>query len=167
MFKFPLTATALFQRVVPLLLLVVPVGCGPVQSHFVRVTDLPLKEHTLPSMTWQYSPLRSHAQYVLFGAQSGKEIQARLGDYYFVDWYDAEPLKPTRLEMVYTQALTASEKLYWIKDFTKPRSSRGSRKTLITFNGPERAKRGDILSWCLNLYVDGKLVDSRRSYLFK
>lgn len=142
-------------------------SCGPVKSHFLQVTDLPLKETDLPSMSWQQSPLRTHAQYVMFGAQSGKEVKNRLGDYYFVNWYDATPDKPTRLEMVYTQALTASEHMYWVKNFDKPRSSRGTRKTLISFNGPERAKRGDILSWRLNLYVDDQLVDSRRSYLWE
>lgn len=150
-----------------LLVTVLLVSCGTVKSHFVHVTDLPLKETRLPSMSWQSSPLRAHAQYVLFGAQSGKEVKGRLGDYYFVDWYDAAPEKPTRLEMVYTQALTASEHRHWIRDFKKPRSSRGMRKTLISFNGPERAKRGDILSWRLNLYVDGRLVDSRQSYLWQ
>ena len=142
-------------------------SCGPVKSHFVHVTDLPLKEIALPSMAWQSSPVRTHAQYVLFGAQSRAEVNSRLGDYYFVDWYDAEPSKETRLEMVYTQALTASEKRYWVKEFSSPRSSRGTRKTLISFNGPERAKRGDILSWRLNLYVDNILVDSRHSYLWE
>lgn len=144
------------------------VSCGTARSHFVYVTDLPLKDVTeMPSMSWQESPLRTHAQYVIFGAQSSRQLRNRLGDYYFVDWYDAEPRKPTRLEMVYTQALTASEKQRWVREFSKPRSSRGMRKTLISFNGPERARRGDILSWRLNLYVDGKLVDSRHSYLWE
>lgn len=137
------------------------------KSHFVHVSDLPLKETALPSMAWQEGPLRANAQYVLYGAQSNKEVKARLGDYYFVQWYDAFPTRPTRLEMVYTQALTASQKRTWVKDYTKPRGFRGTRKTLISFVGPERAKRGDILSWRLNLYVDGKLSDSRKSYLWQ
>ena len=160
--RFSLLLLLVLRSVLP-----VVVSCGSVQSHFVHVTDLPLKELELPSMSWQASPLRSHAQYVLYGAQSGKQVKGRLGDYYFVDWYDAEPSKPAKLEMVYTQALTASERLYWVQNFKAPRGSRGTRKTLISFNGPERAKRGDVLSWRLNLYVDGKLVDSRRSYLWK
>lgn len=142
-------------------------SCVSQKSHFEDISDLPLKSVRLPSMTWQQSPLRANAQYVLHNAQSGKERRARLGDYYFVDWYDAEPDKPVQIEMLYTQALTTSQRLSAVKRYEKPRSSRGTRKTTFFFNGQERARRGDILTWRMNLYVDGKLMDSRKSFLWK
>lgn len=136
-------------------------------TRLTNVADLPLKTVLLPSLDWQMSPLRSNAQYVLYGANSMKERQERLGDYYFVNWYDAQPELPVRVEMLYTQALTASQVLARDVELKEPRRSAGSRKTHFFFNGAERVKRGDVLSWRVNLYVDGKLVDSRRSYLWQ
>ncbi len=130
------------------------------------ITDLPLKELTLPSMAWQDSPMRAHAQYVLHGANSGKARKNRLGDYYFVEWYDGCPDAPTRLEMLYTQAATASRVLSRSINYDTPRLCKGIRRTTFVFNGPDRAKRGDILTWRINLYVEGKLVDTRHSYLW-
>lgn len=149
-----------------LLFAVVGVSCTQ-QSRLMDITDLPLKDTTLAGMDWQVSPIRAHAQYAMYGANSGRERRDRLGDYYFVEWYDADISRPVRLEMLYTQALTASEVLKRTIDFTQPRSSAGMRKTNFVYNGPERAKRGDILTWRINLYVDGKLVDSRHSYLWR
>lgn len=152
----------------PLLLcMLLPVACVSQRSHFVSITDLPLKTTKLESMSWQVSPIRAHAQYVLYGANSSRERRNRLGDYYFVEWYDAEPELPVKLEMLYTQALTASQVLSRTVQLDEPRSSSGTRKTHFFFNGPERARRGDILTWRLNLYVDGELVDSRHSFLWQ
>lgn len=142
------------------------VSCRTPHSYFKYIADLPIKETRLPAMSWQSAPLRANAQYVFFGAQSSRQLKNRLGDYYFVKWYDATPEQPTTLQMLYTQALTTSQVLTKEIHFNTPRSSRGSRKTLISFNGPDRAKRGDILSWRLNLIVNGQIVDTRRSYLW-
>ena len=144
-----------------------PISCVEQRSHIVSIADLPLKTVELPRMDWQVSPLRSNAQYVLYGAQSGKEMLSRLGDYYFVQWYDAEPTRPVRLEMLYTQALTASKVLTRSVELKEPRSAPGTRKTPFFFNGKERAEQGDVLSWRINLYVDGQLVDSNQSYLWQ
>ena len=135
-------------------------------SYIVTVSDLPLKDTKLPGMDWQLSSKRANAQYVLYGANSNKERTARLGDYYYVLWYDAQPSTPARVEMLYTQAATASKVLTSTVELTQPRSSRGTRKTVFIFNGPLRAQRGDVLTWRINLYSDGKLVDSHRSYLW-
>ena len=143
------------------------VSCATEQSRIIEVTDLPLKDISPASMSWQVSPIRAHAQYVLYGAQSEKERRTRIGDYYFVDWYDADPTRPVKLEMVYTQAITASKLLTRTMEFTEPRQSAGSRKSNFFFNGEDRAKSGDIMTWRINLYVDGKLADSRHSYLWR
>lgn len=150
-----------------LTLTLLAVSCTAQRSRIVDITDLPLKRTNLPNMSWQVSPIRSHAQYVLYGAQSRKEQKARLGDYYFVNWYDADNTRPVKLEMLYTQAITASKLLRRTIEFAEPRPSTGSRKSLFFFNGPERAKSGDIMTWRINLYVDGVIVDSRHSYLWQ
>ena len=142
------------------------VACTPAHTCIQAVTDLPLKEVVPANMAWQVSSIRAHAQYVLYGAQSEKERRSRLGDYYFVEWYDAEPDRPVKLEMLYTQALTASQVLTRSVEFNTPRPSAGSRKTHFFFNGDERAKRGDVMTWQMRLYVDGRMVDSRSSFLW-
>ena len=38
---------------------------------------------------------------------------------------------------------------------------------LMTFSGEERAKRGDIMTWKVTLYVDGKEVDTLQSFLWE
>lgn len=142
-------------------------SCVTQRTCITDIADLPLKDTNPANMSWQVSPIRAHSQYVLYGAQSGKERRERLGDYYFVNWYDADPTRPVRLEMLYTQAITASKVLSRSIDFSTPRASAGSRKSQFFFNGEDRAKRGDIMTWRINLYVDGKMVDSRHSYLWR
>lgn len=136
------------------------------RSSLRHVTDLPLKDVELPDMAWEHSPMRAHSQYLLHGANSSRERRNRLGDYYFVEWYDGCPEVPTRIEMLYTQAATASRVLSRSIHYSTPRSIRGIRRTTFIFNGPDRAKKGDILSWRVNLYVNEKQVDSRRSFLW-
>ncbi len=131
------------------------------------IADLPLKTTAVPPMSWQESPLRANTQYLLYGANTRKEKYDRLGDYYHVNWYDAEPTRPVKLVMQYTQALTASQILTRTIEHKEPRKSSGSRKEEFFFNGEERRKGGDILTWRIELYVDGKLVDSRQSYLWE
>ena len=164
---FPLSMSPCFRSLLCLIGAAFAVSCTSQRSHITDITDLPLKSTKLPTMAWQVSPIRSHAQYALFGAQSNKERRARLGDYYFVNWYDADNTRPVKLEMLYTQAITASQVLSCSIDFTEPRPSPGSRKSQFFFNGPDRAKNGDIMTWRINLYVDGDLVDSRHSYLWQ
>ncbi len=137
------------------------------ESYIESVSDLPLKTTVLPNMNWQMSSMRANAQYALYGANSGKEQKNRLGDYYFVQWYDATPKLPTRIEMLYTQAGSASKILSRSINFTIPRSYPSSRKVLFDFNGSQRAKLGDVLSWQVKLYVNEKEVDSKRSYLWR
>ena len=154
------------RLLLPALLLSALTSCSASRTCIRDIADLPLKEVEPAGMSWQVSPIRAHAQYVLYGAQSAKERLARLGDYYFVEWYDADPTLPIRLEMRYTQALTASEVLTRTLEFNTPRSSAGSRTSHFFFNGEDRAKRGDIMTWQIRLFVDGKLVDTRSSFLW-
>lgn len=137
------------------------------RSCLVDVADLPLKTDKEPGQDWASSPLRSHAMYVLYGAESNSERRDRIGDYYFVRWYDAEPTKPVRVLMRYTQAATGADELRVEHEMTRPRETAGTRTERFFFSGEERRKKGDILTWRMELYVDGKLVDSRQSYLWE
>lgn len=143
-------------------------SCSQYQSTCITgMADLPLKTTELPSDRWQEAPLRANAQYAMYGANSEKERELRIGDYYYLRWYDAEPDKPVKIEMLYTQALTGADVLTRTIEYKEARESAGSRKDTFHFSGPERAKRGDVMTWKVNLYCDGKLVDSLQSYLWE
>lgn len=141
-------------------------ACSQV-THIQDISDLPVKWTKLPGIEWEISPLRAHAMYVLYDAKTPRDRANFIGDYYYVNWYDAEPEKPARLVMRYTQAGTTRTVLTREIELTEPRSSAGSRKNRFAFNGPERAAGGDILSWRIELYVDGQLKDARQSYLWE
>ncbi|MCQ2364850.1 MAG: hypothetical protein MJ051_04790 [Akkermansia sp.] len=131
------------------------------------IADLPLKDTKPPAFEWQSAPLRANAQYILCEANGQTERAHMLGDYYFLRWYDAEPQKPVRIVMKYTQAKTGPEVQERVIEHREARRSRGERREKLFFNGPERAEKGDILSWRMELYCDGVLKDSRQSYLWK
>ena len=148
--------------------LVLLASCSQYQStHLIGMADLPLTTTDLPSERWPEAPLRANAQYIMYGANSNKERELRIGDYYFLRWYDAEPTKPVRIEMLYTQALTGADVLSRTIEYNEPREDAGSRKDTFHFYGADRAKRGDVMTWKVNLYSDGKLVDSLQSYLWE
>lgn len=151
-----------------LLLCLLSVACQQHQgTHITSLADLPLKDTTPPQLNWQNAPLRANAQYILCEANSAAERQAKLGDYYFLRWYDAEPQKPVRVVMKYTQAKTGPKVLEMVKEYKEPRERRGERKERFFFNGAERAEKGDILSWRIEILCDGQLADSRQSYLWE
>lgn len=133
----------------------------------LEVSDLPLKTSEEPSKAWESAPLRANALYVMHGAESEKARRNCVGDYYFVTWYDAQPSQPVRLVMHYTQAATGSQGLTSTVERTKPRMSRGRHTERFFFSGEERRLKGDILTWRIDLYVNGQVVDSKQSYLWE
>ncbi len=141
-------------------------SCSAPRSHITDMVDMPLRSTSVPGMDWQSSPLRAHAKYLLYDTNSKQQRTDKVGDYYYVWWYDADPDKPAQLVMRYTQALTASKVLTRTVDYDAPRKSAKKRKAKFFFNGPERKKNGDVLTWRVELYVDGQLRDSRQSYLW-
>ena len=143
------------------------VACQTQSSRITNVADVPLKSTSRPSMSWAWSPLRANASYLMYGTQSKAQARERLGDYYYVRWYDAEPEKPMRLVMYYTQALTGSTVLTAEHELKDARSSAGVRMCRFAFNGKVRKKMGDVLSWKIDLYVGDELRDSRHSYLWQ
>lgn len=158
--RIGLTLSALFAALLA--------SCSQYQTTGITgMADLPLKTTDLPGESWEEAPLRANAQYAMYGANSAKERKLRIGDYYFLRWYDAEPTKPVRLEMLYTQALTGADVLTRTIEYKEPREEAGARKDTFHFSGPDRAKRGDVMTWKVNLYCDGKLVDSLQSYLWE
>lgn len=146
----------------------VPAACRSVEhSYITSVADVPLKTADYNSNDWEASPLRANNRYLLHGANSVKQCNERLGDYYYVRWYDAEPDKPMKLVMLYTQARTGATVLSAVHEVKAPREEKGSHVHRFTFNGGVRKQLGDILSWRLDLYYDGQLRDSRKSYLWQ
>lgn len=111
--------------------------------------------------------MRANAQFLMYGANTDKQRELRKGDFFFLRWYDAEPQKPVRIEMLYTQALTGADVMTRTVEYNEPREKAGKRREKFHFSGEDRAKRGDIMTWKMNLYVDGQLVDSRQSYLWE
>ena len=111
--------------------------------------------------------MRANAQFLMYGANNDKQRELRKGDFFFLRWYDAEPQKPVRIEMLYTQALTGADLMTRVVEYNEPREEAGKRREQFLFSGEERAKGGDIMTWKINLYVEGKLVDSRQSYLWE
>ncbi len=144
------------------------VSCqGTGTSRITSMADLPLKSTDLPDTSWQKAPLRTNAQYLLYGANTHRQKIARLGDYYYVNWYDADPTRPARLVMHYTQARTASKLFTRTIEYPAPREKAEGRKAEFFFNGEDRKRGGDILTWRVELYVGDDLVDSRQSYLWE
>lgn len=147
--------------------LLVP-SCSSVDRTCIsEISDLPLKSVNQQGDSWAESPLRANARYILYGAESSRQKEARIGDYYYVSWYDADPDQKVRLVMHYTQAQTASQTLTRELELPPGREKKGWRKSQFFFAGEERRKKGDILSWRIELYVGGQLVDARQSYLWE
>lgn len=143
-------------------------ACTTVTDSYIKdVADLPIKSADAPHFDWQNSPLRANAMYVFYDANHRGQRTAMVGDYYYVSWYDAEPDKDTRLVMRYTQAATGVDVKAREVKFPAGRGKARSRKTEFFFTGADRKRKGDIMSWRVELYVDGKLKDSRQSYLWE
>ncbi len=144
------------------------VSCSQPQTTCItNMADLPLKTTDLPGEGWKDAPMRANAQFLMYEANSTRQRELCKGDFFFIRWYDAEPQKPVRLEMQYTQALTGGDVLTRTIDYNEPREKACERRDKFHFSGEERAKGGDIMTWKVNLYLDGKLVDSRQSYLWE
>ena len=144
------------------------VSCTQPQTTCITdMADLPLKSTTLPGEGWKSAPLRANAQFMMYGANTQEERELRKGDFYFLRWYDAEPQKPVRVEMLYTQALTGADVLTRTVEYNEPREKAGMRREEFHFSGEDRAKRGDVMTWKVNLYCDGKIVDTLQSYLWE
>lgn len=133
-------------------------------SYIDRVREVPLKSVELPG--WESGLHRANTTYLMYGALSSQERLDRLGQYYYISWQDGQPEKPATLEMKYQQMGTGSKVLTKIMKL-KPHRSGGLTKTTFEFNGDDHRTNGDVLAWKLSLYVDGKLVSTRKSYLWR
>lgn len=137
------------------------------KTQLLEIVELPIMSTRTPSMAWQNTPLRAQAQYIFYGANSEKERRDRVGDYYFVSWYDSDPSLPITVTMYYTQSVTGSKILSLQQVVPAPREAKGKRKVQFFFTGKDRAQRGDILSWKIDIYAGQQLLDSKQSYLWE
>ncbi len=140
---------------------------SPTESYIVSVADLPLKSTVMPGEDWSETPLRVHARYMLDHAESRKEKAARRGDYFFVNWYDATPDKRTEVLFHYTQSVTGSRVMTRRIVYDKARPDKGTHEDEFFFIGAENVQKGNILSWRVELLVDGKLKGSHQSFLWE
>lgn len=144
------------------------VSCStPQETALLSIADLPLTSTKPASFDIEHAPVRAHNRYLLYGTNTDDERRRRLGDYYYVRWYDADPSAHVRLVMNYTQALSRSEPQQRSVEYREPRERAEEQLTRFFFNGEERIRKGDILSWKIELYCNGKLKDVMRSYLWR
>lgn len=145
------------------LVLLVLASCSH-ESVIERVREVPLKTADIPEI--ETGLYRAQVTYLLRGALTNKERYDRLGQYYFVTWVDAHPEQAAELVMNYQQAGTGSA----VKQKTlalEPRKGGGTRKDIFRFTGDEYFQLGEILTWRVDLKVDGKLVSTRHSFLWR
>ena len=184
-----------FRVLLPVLCSVALLSACTQTVRITEVADLPVKDTTLYSMSdWEVSPLRANYQYVFHGAHSNKARRARLGDYYFLSWYDAEPEKPVKIVMQYTQPRRSSGYRKVNFQFVKAKTEGaavelaqdtamplGVTPTKVRYSVPEslmhgtvrvpvnaHAADGDILSWRMDVYCGDETTprDTRKSFLW-
>lgn len=162
-----LNTSMTYRRFLPLVACLLLPACQQNATCITDIADLPVKEERAPEFDLETSPLRANAQYILFEANSRNSRRLLKGDYYFVNWYDAEPQHPVRIVMHYTQSATGEQVKQVVKEYKEPREKAGYHKEHFFFNGPERDRQGDIMSWRIELYSNGVLKDARQSYLWE
>lgn len=137
------------------------------KTQLIEIVDLPAKTTRSYDTNWQNTPLRAHSNFIFYGANTQKERRDRLGDYYFVSLYDNNPDLNLTIHMYYTQSASGSEILSRTQEIAAPREGKGRRKLEFFFAGKDRAQRGDILSWKMDIYAGDELMDSKQSYLWQ
>lgn len=146
--------------------MMVPVlfSCAGQTSRIEHVREVPLKTTALPAE--DVGMHRSQATYLLYGAVSSKQRAQRLGQYYFITWYDAHPEQPATLVMMYRQGKTGSRIL--TKSVFYPAGRKGGTQTpVFEFVGDDARDNGQILAWKLVLKnQNGKTLSERHSYLW-
>jgi len=115
-----------------------------------------------------YGMIRAEQMRVLHGAVTREERQDRLGQYYKVRWdtRSVPNVKIGRTEVVfkYHQAATASKVLE-----QRVAYGAGGEKGIADFEirGENYFNGGRVLSWKIELQRDGRVLDSRQSYMWE
>ncbi len=134
------------------------------ESRIERVREVPVKSAEVPG--FQTGLHRAQVTYVMRGAIDDKEQKSRIGEYYYVTWTDARPDVAAELVMSCQRAGTGSQ-VHQKRLHLAPRKSGGSRKDLFSFIGEDYQEYGSLLTWKVDLKVDGKIVSTRHSYLWR
>lgn len=135
------------------------------ESKIERVRDVPIKSVAIPA--FETGLHRAQITYVMRGALTHEEMEARLGEYYYVTWYDAHPELPAQLVMRCQTGETGATVHTKTINMPAPRKSGGSQKTVFSFIGDEYKKLGSLLTWRVDLKVNGKIVSTKRSFLWR
>lgn len=134
--------------------------------------------HGLISDIYQYNQLssrepsrdanlvRAEAKYRMYGQVSNAERNAKIGQYYTIEWQDIQPQSPAKLVFQYQIGKQGSKILSKTIDYTAGRKG-GKTLSEFSFIGAEHAQNGFILSWKVTLFYNGKAVASRHSYLWQ
>lgn len=139
-------------------------SCAEQVSRIEQVREIPLKTTEIP--TEDAGMHHTQATYLLHGAVTKEQRQQRLGQYYFITWYDAHPEQKASLVMMYRQGKTGSS--IQTKSISYPVGRKGGTQTSVfPFNGTEAKNKGEILAWKLLLKDgDNHTISERHSYLW-
>ncbi len=139
-------------------------SCAEQVTRINYVREVPLKSTVTPGMDTGFH--RAQSSYLLHGAYSQEMRKERLGQYYYVTWYDADPTRPLTLTMQYRQGKTGSKTLS--KTITlSPGRDGGEQTAMFTFIGAEARDKGPVMAWKTQLKdKNGKVLSEQRSFLW-
>ena len=117
-----------------------------------------------PKLTGEVdASVRFERDYRMFGAITALDQHQRFGNYYGFYWVARRPAD-VRVRLEYRQ-----EKLHAFvqaREASYP-SARGHYKTNFAIIGDDFFDDGRVIAWRASLVVDGKIVATRRSYLWE
>jgi len=100
----------------------------------------------------------------LFGAIGVHEQSQRLGQYYTVLWKDDAVGAPVEVVFEYQQGASGSRIKRSVWKFPAEASSGKAEFNII---GDDYTKGGKVLAWKVTLQRGGRVLDSRKSYLWR
>lgn len=141
------------------------VACAPDVSRLEAITVFPMKDVAPPAI--KTGLLRAQYNFVMRGAVSVDDQKKRLGEYFFCEWYNATPDMQTKLVIEYQQSSTGSQIIKQEYIYKPGQLGKGIQEAEFHRLGEEYKKGGVMLTWRLSIYVNGKCVDSRHSFMWR
>lgn len=133
------------------------------ETRLESVREVPIKSAALTG--FETGLMWAQITYIMYGARTSAERRERMGQYYYVTWSDANPDLPAKLVFDYQQSNTGSK--VYTKTIELPAGrSGGEEKNVFTIIGDEYFDKGPVLTWKTRLFIDDRLVSTRKSYLW-